>query len=452
MHIPDLFSSVVDPDRISTNKAHLAAHAGDESLNLRREPDLVIWPTSTQEVSAVLRIASQHRIPVTAWGGGSSLEGNPNPVLGGLVLDMTRMDRIVAVMPEDFQARVQPGIIGDDLNTQLQRDYGLFFAGVPGSANVATIGGMIANNAGGMYAIKYGVVRENVLALDVVLASGEMLHVGSRSIKSVAGYDLLSLFIGSEGTLGIITEATLRLRGLPQSKSTILASLASVAHAIELTLDILALDLQPAALELMDARFVALANEAYGTAYHASPTLLIELHGAQDRLALDAAQVAELIAGYGALAVYTGDEHWHLRRKLREAIPRIRPGTGILSGDIGVPLSQIKALLSKTTELGQAHGIETVAFGHAGDGNFHLWCLYALDDDEARSRAVAVNEQIVRYALAIGGTITSEHGIGLGKRRFLPLEHATGLPYMQQIKRLFDPAGILNPGKIFLDG
>ncbi len=455
-----VFSSLVvqlPAGRLSTSQADKQAHSKDESFHPPHAPDLIVWPESTEEVSLVLQWANERGLPVTAWGGGTSLEGNPIPAQGGIVLDMTRMDRIVEVLADDFLARVQPGIIGDELNKQLSR-YGLFFPALPGSSNVATIGGMIANNAGGMIAARYGVVGDNVLALEVVLADGTILRTGSHSLKSVAGYDLISLFVGSEGTLGIITEATLRLRGLPPGRLVMLASFDDVQNAGDAARDLVGSGIQLAALELMDAEFVKLANQAKGLNWRIAPTLLIELHGIPQGLAIDAALAETLCRDHGcatferATATHDQNRLWEARRGVRPAVRTLLPNQGVLAGDIGVPLSAIPGLIRKAQELGREHSTRIVTYGHAGDGNFHIWALYELSDPASQERAREVNEALIRYALSVGGTCAAEHGIGLGKQKFLLLEHPSSTPIMLAIKRLLDPKGILNPGKIFPPG
>lgn len=448
--------SIIPPDRLSSNPSDLETHSHDESTQAAHPPEVVIWPEDTGEVSRVLRWANERRIPVTPWGGGSSLEGNPIPLRGGIALDMTRMDKVLELQPDDFLARVQPGIVGDDLNKRLSR-HGLFFPAFPSSADVATIGGMIANNAGGMYTIRYGAVSHNVLALEVVLANGQVLRVGSRSIKMVAGYDLLHLLVGSEGTLGVITEATLRLRGLPQSRLAMLVSFVDIEHAVRAALDILGSGLNPAALELMDSAYVRLVNQIKLAGWREAPSLLIELHGHHDSINNDAAEIEALCRANGLLSrtvASTFSEQqqlWEGRRGVRPAIRNLYPDIGIMSGDVGVPLSKIPDLVQQVRLIGERHGVPIVTLGHAGDGNIHTWAQYSRTDEESQRRAAQANDEIIGYALQVGGTSSAEHGIGSGKRQFLQQEQASSLAQMAAIKRLFDPEGILNPGKIFLD-
>jgi D-lactate dehydrogenase (cytochrome) len=449
----DLFS-FIEPERRATHESVLMAHARDESVHEAPPPDMVIWPADTSEVSRILRTANANRIPVTAWGGGSSLEGNPIPVQGGIVLDMTGMNRVLDVMRDDFQARVQPGILGDDLNKRLARD-GLFFPANPGSSNIATVGGMIANNAGGMYAIKYGVVRDSVMALEVVLANGEILQLGSRSMKSVAGYDLVSLFVGSEGTLGVVTEATLRLYGLSPSRAILLASFPEVQQAADATLELLGSGIDPAALELMDTAFVRLANQVKDLAWPEAPTLLVELHSIPKRIEAELAMAEEICRDNGSTSCEVAttesgrSDLWEGRKGVRPALRKLLPNTRIVPGDVGVPVSKIPELAMMAQQAGERHDVRTVTFGHAGDGNVHVWILYAEDDRRSFERAQMVDQEIIQYALSVGGTASSEHGIGISKRAFLAQEHPSSIEYMAAVKRLFDPNGILNPGKIF---
>ncbi len=442
---------------ISMREKELATHSRDKSFHPAVMPDMVVWPESTLEVSKIVRLANKHRIPVTAWGGGSSLEGNPIPVRGGIVIDMSKMNAIVRVYPEDLEVRVQSGMIGDILNNELRKKYSLFFPAAPGSSNVATIGGMIANNAGGMYAVKYGVVGDWVLELEVVMADGTIVRTGSRSFKSVSGYDLTSLFTGSEGTLGIITEATVKLAPLPMTTFVCMVAFPTVTHAVSLALDLLTSDMKPAAVEFMDASYMVLVNQAKHTDLPEKPTLIIELGGDKEVIAYQIKMIKSLCKKNRAVFYQeykTAKQQktlWENRWAVRPMIRKLLPGSGVLSAEVGLPLSKVQAFLKKTDELSQKNGIQTIMFGHIGDGNFHGWAIYELDNKKSWGEVSRLNSALITYAVKAGGTVTGEHGIGIGKRKFLPLEHPTGYPLMKSIKKLFDPAGILNPGKIFLD-
>jgi D-lactate dehydrogenase (cytochrome) len=447
---------IVGKKYISFQETDKHMHAKDRSFHKAVTPQLVIWPKNTKEISRILSLANKQNIPVTAWGGGSSLEGNPIPTSGGIVLNMTRMDKVLNVLPQDFQARVQPGIIGEALDLVLS-PHGLWFAAAPGSKHLATIGGMLANNSGGMHAIKYGVVAEAVLELEVVLANGDIIRLGSRSFKSSAGYNLKRLFIGSEGTLGIITEAVLKLTPLPKTKIAVLASFPTNSHAAKTSLELLRSDIKPAAIEFMDGKFIALANKGTGEKYSQQPTLLIELHGEKDTLLRELAKIKKLCLQNKATSYheYTSKTKlvslWQFRRAGRPTMAKLFPNTGVLSAEVGVPISKVPDLLQKAEELGKQYHVDTISFGHMGDGNFHGWALYELGNQMSWEKVVKLNEELILFALSVGGTTTGEHGLGIGKRKFLPIEHPTGMPLMKTIKQVFDPKGILNPGKIFPD-
>lgn len=454
-HLQTLASFLSDPQQLSTSPYAKETHARDESFCAAHAPDVVIWPRTTAEISTILAWANTQRIPVTAWGGGSSLEGNPIPVQGGISLDMLHMNAVLEVLPADMQVRVQPGIIGDDLNRVLAR-HGLFFPVLPSSSNIATLGGMIANNAGGIHAVKYGGIREYLLTLEVVLANGTIIRTGSRSIKTAAGYDLGSLFVGSEGTLGIITEAVLRVRGLPQHRITYLVAFEHVQHAVAASLDILGSGLEPAALELMEAEYVRLVNQAKHLDWPVQPMLIIEWHGLHHDSVSERAELEELCREHGGRVVETATTRaatsriWEARGGVRPAVRSLLPGTGIVAGDVGLPLSQIPAFMQKAEELGAQHNVRVMSFAHVGDGNLHTWTLYNETDANSFERASAAEAEMVRYALKLGGTVTGEHGLGAGyKRQFLPIEHPSTMQVMQSLKQMFDPNSILNPGKIF---
>ncbi len=452
-NIIESLTAIVSEKQLSLEKEHLEKHSKDMSFHKKASPEIVIWPKNTQQVSKILKLANMHKIPVTAWGGGSSLEGNPIPLSGGIVLNMTRMNKILEVIPKDLQVRVQPGIIGEELDRQL-RPYNLWFAAAPGSKHLATIGGMIANNAGGMHAVKYGVVGDAVLELEVVLVDGTIIRLGSRSFKSVSGYDLKRLFIGSEGTLGVITEAVLKLTPLPESKIAVLASFSSYTAAANTCLDLLKSDIKPASVEFMDDTYVMLVNKAKGTKLHEKPTLLIELHGNKKVLALHMTHIQSICENNNAIyyqGFTTKDELtklWEYRRAVRPVLSTLLPNIGVLSAEVGVPVSQVSNLLEKAKEVSKKYELQTVMFGHMGDGNFHGWALYELSNDESWKRVVKLNEELIKFAINVGGTTTGEHGVGIGKRKFLSIEHPTSLHLMHALKDLLDPKGILNPGKL----
>ena len=451
--ILEALKAMLDAGRVSMGISDRELHSRDQSAHAAHLPDLVVWPDSTEQVSRVAAYANEHNIPLTGWGAGSSLEGNPIPVQGGVVIDFSRMNRILEVYSQDFQVRVQPGILYKDMNQTLAK-YGLFFAPDPG-AN-ASIGGMVANNAAGTRTVKYGATRDNVLALEVVLASGEILRTGSRSVKQSAGYDLTHLFIGSEGTLGLVTEATLRLVPLPEHVSAAIASFPSTQAAAQVVFEIMGAGLGPAALELVDTGTVAAINRAEGFDLAEAPNLFLEFHSGSDASLKDVLTMAETICKEGGCQTYTaglGHEArahlWRARHRVLEILLQLHPGLDHVITDVSVPISQYPALVSGAQQaLDKLHPMPSYIVGHAGDGNMHT-TLFFNDSAEQHALVEQFDDQLVEHALRLGGTCTGEHGVGIGKRKYMQPEHGeVAVQTMQQIKRLLDPKGILNPGKI----
>ena len=449
----DDLKAMLGADRVSAGSSDRELHSRDQSTHTAHLPDLVVWPHSTEEVSRLAAYANDHNIPLIGWGAGSSLEGNPIPVYGGIVIDFSRMSHIVEIYPEDFQVRVQPGMLYKDMN-QILAKQGLFFAPDPG-AN-ASIGGMIANNAAGTRTVKYGATRDNVLALEVVLPSGEVLRTGSRSVKQSAGYDLTHLFIGSEGTLGLITEATLRLAPIPEHVSAAVASFPSTEVAAQAVFEIMGAGLGPAALELVNTATVMAINQADGFALDEAPNLFLEFHSASEASLADVLRMVEMICKeLGCQTYKAGLGHearmhlWRARHRLAEILIRSHPGLAYVITDVAVPISQYPALVSRAQqELQNLSSMDTYIFGHAGDGNMHAMLFF---NDTLEQRALVRNytDQLVEHAITLGGTCTGEHGIGIGKRKYLQQEYGeTAVQTMHLIKRLLDPKGIFNPGKV----
>jgi D-lactate dehydrogenase (cytochrome) len=442
---------ILSEERVSVSEADRALHGRDQSSHLSHLPDVVVWPEATREVSAILKLAHDRHMPVVGWGAGSSLEGNPIPIHGGIVVNFQRMNRIVAIHAADFQVVVQPGIFYKDMNKVLGQ-HGLFFAPDPG-AN-ASVGGMIANNAAGTRTVKYGATRDNVLALEVVLANGEVIRTGSRSVKQSAGYDLTHLIIGSEGTLGLVTEATLKLAPLPEHFSAVLATFGSTAVAAEAVYHIMGAGLGPAALELLDTAAVAYMNQDPAIHLPEAPTLLMEFHGSTpETLQTELALVRAICADCQATRFEAGvgrderDRLWHGRHQLGETLFRAHPGEKYLITDVAVPISHYPELAAYTADLMTMMTLKGALFGHAGDGNLHT-VVFA---PEARPHMdlQSFNDQVVQKALSLDGTCTGEHGVGIGKQKYMVHEHGeAAVGIMRQIKQLLDPHGILNPGKI----
>lgn len=450
----EFLRSVVGADNVSVTLADREAHSLDESHHPPHLPDYVVWPDNEEQISRILAYANEHRIPVTARSGGSSLDGNPIPVFGGIVLCFYRWDKILEVRPEDMLCVVQPGIVYDELNRQLAR-YGLMYPPAPASHDVATIGGMVNNGSGGMHAFRYGVTRDYVLQLRVVLADGRILKIGSQAAKSASGYDLVRLFVGSEGTLGIITEITLKLRAIPE-KSAALAVFPTVEEAARAASQIIAAGIIPGAMELMDAETVAFANRYCSLDLPESPMLVLEFHGTPSSVREDVEVVKEIAAECGCTLyrpATTAEERenvWRARSQAHMAVKELNRDCVVTIGDIVVPISKYPDAVKQAHALGKKYGIRVCTFGHAGDGNVHTDTIARRDVPGEPERAHQVHAELIRWTVEVGGTCTGEHGIGLGKREFLELEHGPAVAVMREIKRLFDPNGILNPGKIFL--
>ena len=447
-------TAILGTSNIATGESERGLHSRDQSSHDAHLPDVVVWPETTGQVRAIAALANEHRIPLTAWGAGSSLEGNPIPLKGGIVIDFARLDRIVAVHAEDFQVTVQAGILYQDMNKALAR-HGLFFAPDPG-AN-ASIGGMIANNASGTRTVRYGATRDNVLALEVVLANGDLIRTGARSIKQSAGYDLTHLFIGSEGTLGLVTEATLRLAPLPEHFSAVVTSFETTEAAARAVFNIIGSGLSPAALELVDTATVAAINDAGDFDLPVAPDLFLEFHGAtEETLATELELVREVCEESGCQTFTSGlgraarNRLWDARHEVAELLIRSHPGQGYLITDAAVPISQYPALVADTAQtLRDLDDVRGFLVGHAGDGNMHAIIFFADVPEEYARVQRDFNDRIVAKAISLGGTCTGEHGIGIGKQKFLSRELGEGaVALMRRLKALLDPNGILNPGKV----
>ncbi len=447
------FKTIIPADRLSTGVSVLDLHAKDQSMHPPSRPDVVIWPENPKEVSEILAYATRSGIPVTPWGSGTSLEGNPIPVKSGVVLDFARMNRIVEIRASDFQVDVEPGVVYQDLNDKLKYS-GLFFPPDPGAR--ATIGGMIANNASGTRTVYYGSTKDYVLKLSVVLAGGEIIEMGTRAAKSSSGYDLIHLFVGSEGTLGVVVAATLRLAGLPSEFSAAVVTFPALSNGGKAVFDIVRYGLNPAMLELLDTACVSLINREKRLGLPESPTLFIEYHGPTRQQLNDALDMTKNICeDAGSLEFRPGigraerDRLFEARHELGEIIKRSHPGCDTLVLDMGVPMSAYEEMVSVARENMAKAGVIGYLFSHAGDGNFHINLAGRKNDRQQWERIDEIVDRMVSAAIEMGGTATGEHGVGIGKRKFMAAEHGSSLKWMKQVKHLFDPTGILNPGKIF---
>lgn len=444
-------TQIAGEENISTADAERTLRAKDASFHTPHMPEVVVWATSPEQVSAVLKFANTHCVPVTPWGVGTGLEGNSIALYGGILLSFERMNRILEIHADDFQVTVEPGIGHKDLNAILARQ-GLFFPPDPG-AN-ASIGGMLANNASGIRTVKYGASKDNVLKMQVALADGRLIEVGSRSIKQSSGYDLLHLFVGSEGTLGVITRATLKLVPVPQFMSALVASFPSISAAVETVVAVRGSGLDPAALELIDATHAIMLSQAEGVDLGDQPTVFMEFHAAHAASLENGLREAEAICrenGATRLVATTDPTErkglWHARHSSYEIMVRNHPDKRFYINDVAVPISRYPELIAHIETVRDREGITAYLLGHAGDGNIHVELLF--HDDASYQKALDVNAQIVHKALELEGTATGEHGVGIGKARFMAQEHGVALDVMRAIKHTLDPNGILNPGKIF---
>ncbi len=441
-------------ERLSTTAALREQHSRGEDTSTPTLPDAVAFVESTEEVSRLLALAYQHGVPVVPFGAGTSLEGHVNPVRGGLSIDLSRMNNVLEVSPEDLDCLIEPGVTRQQLNEFL-RDQGMFFPVDPGSH--CTIGGMCATRASGTNAVRYGTIKENVLALEVVLADGRVINTGSRARKASNGYDLTRLIIGSEGTLGIVTKIRLKLHGIPEAISSAVCQFVTLKGAVDTVIATLQSGIPVARMELVDEVQMA-ASIAYSKleGYAAAPHLFLEFHGTNQGVQEQAEMVQAIAAENGgsgfAFAVDAEQRNrlWKARHDAYWAAIALQPGSRSFTTDVCVPISRLdEALLGAKQDI-LASGLTAPMCGHVGDGNFHCCIIVDPKDQVAMEKAWALDKKIVHRALELGGTCSGEHGIGLGKREFLEIEHGPeALAVMRSIKQTLDPKGILNPGKMF---
>lgn len=452
MDLVSALQQLVDKERVTANETILEQHSHDESYHDPKLPEVVVFPETAEEVSRVMSFANEHDIAVVPFGVGSSLEGHTIPLKGGISIDFQLMNRVLEVRPGDFLVKVQPGVTRTQLNQELKK-YGLFFPVDPGAD--ATIGGMTANNASGTTSVRYGIMRNQVRDLEVVLADGRIIHSGGLAEKSSSGYNLNNLFIGSEGTLGIFTEITLRVYGIPEVTMAARAVFPSVDQAVDAAVAMLSAGIPIARVELVDARSVKQVNIHSETDYLEKPTLFLEFHGNQAGLEQDVAFAKELVNDEGCLAFQVESDSkkraklWEARHNLAYAFIHGFPEKKMMLTDVCLPLTELTGSIHHAREVIDASGLDGAVLGHVGDGNFHTILMFDPKDEKGLDKANEVNEQIVEYALARGGTCTGEHGVGVGKSKYQRREHGDALDVMKALKQTLDPKGILNPGKIF---
>lgn len=451
-------SSVVDAlrallgDRLSTAAAVREHHSHGESWHDPAPPDAVAFPESTDDVSRITAICSAHATPMVPFGMGSSLEGHVHAYAGGITIDLTRMTRVLRLSTEDMDVTVEAGLTHRRLNDHL-KNTGLMFPVDPGAD--ATIGGMAATRASGTTAVRYGTMRENVLGLTVVMADGRVIHTGGRARKSSSGYDLTRLFVGSEGTLGVITEVTLRLHGRPEAVAAAVCPFASMEGAARAVITTIQLGIPVARVEIIDEAQLAIVNRFSNTDFPLAPTLFFEFHGvSQENVEEQARMVEEIASEHGASGfrwTTTPEERarlWEARHNVLYATIASRPGAKPWTTDICVPIAHLAECIVETQADLRAAGVTAPLVGHAGDGNFHLIFMVDLDDPADLERVKALNGRLVERALRFGGTCSGEHGVGIGKLPYLEAEHGASLDVMRTIKHALDPQNIMNPGKL----
>ncbi len=442
-------------ERFTRSKSELEQHGRSESYFPLTLPDGVAYPETAEEVQRIVQICAEHACPVIGWGAGSSLEGHGQAVKGGVTVDFTRMNKVLEIRPADMDVTIQPGVTREALNEEL-RATGLFFPVDPG-AN-ATLGGMAMTRASGTTTVRYGSMRDNVLGLKAVLADGRTIETGTRARKSAAGYDLTALFVGSEGTLGLVTELTLRLHGIPEAVSAGICAFPDMGSAVTAVMETIQMGIPMARIEFVDAA-TARAFSAYsGMAMTDSPHLLVEFNGSPESVTQDAERFAEIVADNGGSPFEwsTREEErralWALRHNGYYAILASRKGARAVVTDICVPISRLAEAVEETQADIAASGIPGPILGHVGDGNFHAILLLDPDKPEDLVEAKRLSHRMAERALRMGGTCTGEHGVGHGKLAYMEEEHGMGWQVMGEIKRALDPQNIMNPGKLVPQG
>ena len=439
-------------DRVTQNHSVLEHHSHDESWHPGCAPQAVCYPQTSEEIAAIMAICRHHKAPITPYGAGTSVEGQAIPHPQGISLDLSGMNQILAVNADDLNCRVQAGVTRKQLNQNLKTD-GLFFPIDPGAD--ATIGGMCATRASGTNAVRYGTIKDNVLSIKAVTAAGAIIETGTYAKKSAAGLDLTSLLIGSEGTLAVITEVTLKLQGIPEQSAAARLAFDSLANATQLVTQILQSGIPIARIELLDELQIKAVNRYQHMALPETPTLFLEFHGSQAGVTEQAEQVSmpakALTPHPFAWSINQEEKNqlWEARHHALYAARQLVPNANIWTTDVCVPISKLSECLLQTKQDLDDAGLIAPIVGHVGDGNFHVLMLLPEGDQAIYHKAQAVNEQMIARAIACGGTCTGEHGIGLGKQTHLAQQHADTLPLMRQIKQALDPGNLLNPGKLY---
>ena len=451
MSLIDKLQGILPSDRVITQPDQLNAVAGDESTLPRVVPSALVRAMSAEEIARVVRVCVETGTPITTRGAGSALEGSTVPVRGGIVLDLSGMTEVLNLWVDDLQVQVEPGLIYDHLNATLKNE-GLFFPPSPGgSGDIATIGGMVSTNASGIYSVKYGGTREYVLALEAITGEGEIVRIGTRASKRSSGYNLVDLIAGSEGTLAIISKITLKLAGLPEGRKQTAYVFESERDAARAVSEMARYGLDLAAIEFLDRRLTVALNKLKGYGLKEAPMLFLEFHGPEPVLESNSELADGICEELRATPIVLGEGQrpWEIRHWATDAIKHFIPNKSILRNDVAFPISHLPEMVEYCHQLGDEASIPMFTFGHVGMGLLHALMLADQDDPEEWGRAQQINNRIIRRAIEVGGTISGEHGIGLGHKELFGEEHGASVELMRRIKRQFDPHNILNPGKIF---
>ncbi|WP_299841467.1 FAD-linked oxidase C-terminal domain-containing protein [uncultured Jannaschia sp.] len=438
-------------ERLSTGKSDLSLHGRSETWHPEMPPDAVVYPKDTEEVAGIVRVCARHGVPIIGWGAGTALEGHGSASRGGVSVDFREMAAVLDVSVEDMLVRVQPGCTREALNREL-RATGLMFPVDPGAD--ASLGGMASTRASGTTAVRYGTMRDHVRALEVVLADGRVIRTGTRARKSSSGYDLTGLFVGAEGTLGLITELTLRLHGQPEAVSAAVCGFDTTEGAIEAVILAMQMGLAPARIEYVDTATVRILNAADAAGLPEKPHLLLEFHGTGTGVAAEAARFGEIAAEQGgrdyrwATKPEERTRLWTMRHRAYHTILASRPGTTAIVTDVCVPISKLGEAIARAASEIAASPLDGPILGHVGDGNYHAILMVDRNAASEIAEAKRLSDAMVAHALELGGTATGEHGVGLGKLHLMAAEHGAAWEVMGAVKRALDPAALMNPGKV----
>lgn len=446
--------NIVGEENVSTTKSERLTHSYDATQHIFL-PDAVVYAESTEQVQKIVVLASEHQIPLLPRGAGSGFTGGTLPVAGGIVLVLTRMDRIIEIDCDNLIAVVEPGVVTADLQREAEK-VGLFYPPDPASKEFSTLGGNVAECAGGPRCVKYGVTKDYILGLEVVTPKGDIIKTGGQTLKNVVGYDLTKLIVGSEGTLGIVTQITLKLLPLPQSKKTMLVQFETIDGAAQAVSQIIRSKIIPTTLEFMDRASIDCVRKASPIELpeQVNAVLIIEVDGETDLIEQQARRISELLTPFGVVDVHVADTHeesekiWQVRRIVSPSLKKVNPDK--FNEDIVVPRSRVPDMIRALERISSEYGVPIVNFGHAGDGNIHVNVMVDLREEGMKEKIEEVMENVFSAAIQLKGSISGEHGIGTSKAKYLGKEiDPVTLSYMKQIKQVFDPQNILNPGKIF---